>query len=575
MAGYNYAAQGSVTYDTSAPKFGSGALTGAYTDTAPTSQGHPGGISGPTGLTSSGWSMEFFYKRSAPPASQTVVLGTFGSSGNANANSFFIQTNSTGLLALNTWDSSTTVQTTGNSSNVATGAFIHVAVTVTPTLASLYVGGVLVGTTAPSSGHTYSCTPPTIGIGNLYGYPDYPDTGAEYDEFVVWPTARYTAAFTPPTSAYVGTEGMNVLLHFDSNLNDSSAAAAQAILPNNASIIYSPYNWTVPTTANASTINSGAYFKTLFTGGSLVLNFNVTNNSTPLSEIYYRIDGYEAQAPWTVATVAPTITCAMPANTTAFPYHLLEVVVKSTSQQINRWNSPSNTAVVFTGLTLSNGGTVAPVLTKPKNILIYGDSISEGVRTVNQTSTNDPDQNDVMMEWSWHTASALAAEFGIVAFGGSGLTVVGEGNVPVLTTTYNLLMAGVSRAFSPAPDLIVLNEGSNDGGSSAASVTTAMTTVLNDLLAATPGTTKIVVMEPFGAYQAAALQAAVIAVASPRVTYLPTTGFLNTTYGIDSTGYHPTSPNAIARIAPQCIGALLPILFPSGSPGGGYRGGMF
>jgi lysophospholipase L1-like esterase len=189
---------------------------------------------------------------------------------------------------------------------------------------------------------------------------------------------------------------------------------------------------------------------------------------------------------------------------------------------------------------------------------------------VNQTSANDPDQNDILNCWSWLVAKAMGAEFGIVAFGGSGLTVIGEGNVPVLATSYNLIMAGVTRSFTPTPDMIILNEGSNDGSALAATVQAALVTVLNDLLGATPSTTKIVVLQTFGNYQTAALQAAITQVNNSRVYWIPTTGFFNTTYGEDSTGYHPTGANDLAMIGPQVANAVIPLLYTSTTTGRSY-----
>jgi hypothetical protein len=209
----------------------------------------------------------------------------------------------------------------------------------------------------------------TIGTLNTLTSSNYPILNAFIDEVAIWQTARYTSNFTPSTTAYAGTEGMVALYHLDSNASDSSASNGVSILPNNAGIVHSPYNWTTATFSSTSSINSGAYFRTLFSGSSVVLNFNTTANTAPLSEIYYRIDGYEAQSPWTVSTVATTIVPAMPSNTTAYPYHFLEVVVKSTSQNINRWNSPSATAVTFTGLTLASSGTVVAPKTFAKHVL--------------------------------------------------------------------------------------------------------------------------------------------------------------------------------------------------------------
>ena len=51
------------------------------------------------------------------------------------------------------------------------------------------------------------------------------------------------------------------------------------------------------------------------------------------------------------------------------PKHLLEVIVKSTSETIPRW-SPQSTAVIFTGLSLEPGGKVSAPGRKAYNILI-------------------------------------------------------------------------------------------------------------------------------------------------------------------------------------------------------------
>lgn len=340
-----------------------------------------------------------------------------------------------------------------------------------------------------------------------------------------------------------------------------SGCMGSSIAPNNAAIYYSPYGWNV-TSGAAQTIDAGAYLKTMFTGSSLTLDFNVTNNSTPLSEIYYRIDGYEAQTPWIEATVASTIVVTLPSNTSQYPYHLIEVMVKSTSQTINRWNSPSNTAIVFTGLTLGPGQTVAVPQILSKNIIVLGDSITEGVRTVNQTATNDPDQNDAMQGWAFGLGPRLGAEEGVVGFGNLGLTTIGSGNVPVLPSSYNLLYAGQARTFSPQPDLIVINIGTNDGSASAASVTAALITVLNGLITANPGT-PIAVLQTFANIQTAALQAGIAGCSNPNViTFVNTTGFVNATFGVDSTGFHPTGANDLGLVAAQVANAVRPLLNP-------------
>jgi lysophospholipase L1-like esterase len=331
--------------------------------------------------------------------------------------------------------------------------------------------------------------------------------------------------------------------------------------PNNAAMVYSPYNWNIGGAA-AITANAGAYFRTLFGSSSTcALNFDVTGMVSPTSEIWSRIDN----GAWTQAVVGATVSLNIPAITLGnadVPYHLLEVVVKSTTETQNRWNAGNSTRVVFKGLTLDAGAALLAPLKAPKNLLIYGDSITEGVRTLGESASNDTDRNDAMMGWAYRLGALLGAEVGVVGFGASGLSVTGSGNVPVLGSSYGLLYAGVSRSFSPVPDMVIFNEGTNDGGNNTVA---AMTAVLNGILTACPGTV-VAVLRPFDGNQAANLQAAIAACSNQAAChYVDTTGFFNTSYGVDSLGLHPSGPNDLGLIAPQLAGALRPLLSPGGT----------
>jgi hypothetical protein len=447
-----------------------------------------------------------------------------------------------------------TINDTPQGVTVAMALITPAPITAGGTVSGTYTGTAPTGLNIAFDGSTtYSAvSSPTIGGGNFSFA--LPAITTAYHQMQVQNAGLTTE--TAATPAFSGTAG-----------------STSAIAPNNAAIVYSPYNWTPPTSSVASTINAGAYFKTMFTGASLVLNFTVTNDSAPLSQIYYRIDGYEAGSPWIEAPVASTITVALPSNIAAGNgnlYHLLEVMVKSTSQTINRWNIPSNTAVNFAGLTLAAGASVQAPATYQKNCLFYGDSRMEGVRTVNQTAANDTDQNDALVAWPWQAGERLGCEFGVVGFGGQGVTIAGTGNVPALPSSYNLIMAGVSRTFSPNPDLIAIMDVGNDYNNSVAgsSVQSAMTTVLNALLSATSSTTKIAVLQDFiAAAYPTNLQAAVTATGSARVSYVSTAGVFNTAYGADSANQHPTAANDVALIAPQIASAMNLILYPTTSNG--------
>lgn len=328
--------------------------------------------------------------------------------------------------------------------------------------------------------------------------------------------------------------------------------SAVFIRPNDPAISYSPYNWGV-TASNASTINSGAYFRVLFTGNSATLHFDTSLMVYPASQLYARVDN-SGLFPF---TIAPIVTINVPKSlTTDVPYHYLEILVKSTTETRNRWFQAGvpSTRIVFNGLILEAGATVALAIPSDLNILVYGDSITEGVLTLGSSAALDTDHNDASVCWSYRLGALLGSEVGVVGFGATGLSLGGSGNVPALVETWDQLWDGIARSFDPAPDLIVLNEGTNDGTTN---IVAPMIQVLNSLLAACP-LTPIAVLRPFNGTEASNLQAAVEGCNEPaRVYYVDTTGFYDETYGGD---LHPRGPNDIGRIAPQVASALRPIL---------------
>ena len=337
------------------------------------------------------------------------------------------------------------------------------------------------------------------------------------------------------------------------------AAARTVIASDDPAILYSPGNWSV-TASGAATLNAGAYFSTLFTGSSLAIGFSTSANLAPLPQLYFRIDGYSAQSPWTRAELAPSIVPAMPSDTAALPYHLLEVVVKSTSEALPRWSSPGATTVVFSGLTLARGATAAAPAGLPTRALFFGDSITEGVRTVNDTAAHDTDRNDATMGWAYAQRGLLGVEAGIIGFGGTGLTVTGSGGVPALPATLGRILPDVARQRDPGISLVVLNEGTNDVHAAASAVAEALAHSLDGLLALYPAA-RIAVLRPFSGMQGDALVAGIARCAEPaRVAFIDTAGMLDPAFGVDSTTLHPSGPNSLGRIAPRVAARLAALL---------------
>ena len=286
-----------------------------------------------------------------------------------------------------------------------------------------------------------------------------------------------------------------------------AVAASTELTMTDPSILYSPYNWVVAN-GTAKTINSGAYFRVVFSGATCVLHTDTSSATLaqPFSQFWARVDGGPLQQ-FVLAPGSPSFNVSLGpdyATTHSVTHHFLEVIVKSTTETRSRW-APQDTAVIFSGITLDDGATARAPRRRQHNVLIYGDSITEGVRTLGWVGVqNDTDRNDAVRDYSFQVGSMLDAEFGIVAFGASGLTHAGTGGVPPLGGSWNQLWAGAPRDFAThAPDLIIYNEGTNDGTSN---ITGLMLDVVRRVQAAAPHT-KQLLLAPFDGQQAANLQA--------------------------------------------------------------------
>lgn len=341
------------------------------------------------------------------------------------------------------------------------------------------------------------------------------------------------------------------------------ASATVSIAPNNAGIYYSPTTWTV-SSSHAITLNAGSYFKTVLVATTTcVLNFNVALMSSEQTQIYWRVDRY---GPWTKVTLSSgTVTVTLPSDTSTWPQHFLEVYVKSTSTTTgSRWDPTANpnVSVDLTSITLDNGASVTLPFVAPRKILMFGDSITEGVRTVFGTSSTDGD--DSMLAYSTQLLPMLGAEAGIIGWGAQGWSVGGVGSVPSFPNTYNLIYTGVSRSFAGI-DLIIINMGQNDGSTN---TTIQVTAVLNGIASA-GYTGTIILLEPFNdPTQGAFITAGRAAATNPsQSVVIDTTGFFNTALSADAV--HPYGVANIAYIAPQIASAIIASC--AGRCGSGWR----
>jgi hypothetical protein len=417
------------------------------------------------------------------------------------------------------------------------GNWHHCVGVFTPTTMYTFVDGVA-GTTHALAFKTPASTGMAMG---RYQVNSYPWNGS-IDEVAIWNFQKYTAPYTVPTAPYTGSEtGLWALYHLDAS-GAGSVPPPVTINPTNASIIYSPFNWSV-SSGYARTINSGAYFRTIFSGTSVALTTDTSPDAAPYSQIWVRVDNGAWQL-FTLSAGNPTLSVAT--GLSGGQKHMLEVVVKATSEFLTRWSSPQ-TIVQITGIVLDTGAAVTVPNRRTKNVLIFGDSITEGYHVF---GLGDVTTSDVLGCYSYALATALDAEVGVVAFGGTGILNSGQGGVPALPSSYAYLYSGVSRSFtSPAPDLVIYNEGTNDTGS----IASGFETVIEGILASAPNS-KHLILVPFNQTHVSDIQAAAAGIGSANVTYHGTSAWFNASDSVD--GLHPYAYSSVDFIAPQ----LLPIV---------------
>jgi lysophospholipase L1-like esterase len=319
------------------------------------------------------------------------------------------------------------------------------------------------------------------------------------------------------------------------NLNSSTGTAdlTDVASANNKSLLFSPYGW--GTVENGvQTSNAGAYIKFRFNGSQATLNVDTTNQTSfPLLDVY--VDGKQTgDQLWLKNANNGQIKLfggGAGDHDVVVYFRRRELfdgtnaTVTATKQQ--DWLTDAEHLRV-TGVQVNGGsGFLNNSFARSKTAVFFGDSITEGgVQTYEPNAPDRPANfpfTDIVNNFSYKTYAArlgdlLNVEYGQVGWSGSGWIrpSAPTGNPPVLDSwlRYNG-QSTAQRNFSPQPDYVFMNLGTNDIPFNAGenninfNVTNTAYTWLKEARQRIPGA-EIFVIYPFNQTKNAELRQAIV-----------------------------------------------------------------
>lgn len=244
--------------------------------------------------------------------------------------------------------------------------------------------------------------------------------------------------------------------------SSSSSIFAPVTDPN---LVFSLYNWDINNNTTARTSNPGASLKfsvTNSTSVGIVLDTSTlaSNGNGPCVSIATVLNDqpwvYTLPTPGNGSYLLSLSTTLDPATVTTVKLYL-----HASCEQEDRWlYTSSNSFLVITGVQMDMYGSTVPLtlITLPHNILVYGDSISEGTNAQNYDYVNGRcggttglRVSSSMDSWAYSFCSSLTAECSLVAFAAQGYVTKNSynyGNVPPFLTLANDEASAWNKVFS-------------------------------------------------------------------------------------------------------------------------------
>jgi hypothetical protein len=274
-------------------------------------------------------------------------------------------------------------------------------------------------------------------------------------------TSATSAVLSVDTSSSTGTEIYN---DPSSGTSAGQAIVAGTMIPVTDArwrAARSPYNW-FEGEGFVRANNFGAYIRRLpFTGTGIGITVDVSAEVAaglppegyPI--VAWSIDGAAYQTAQLASTSAQlTLATGLAAGTP----ELSDLVFVAGDGGVDRWSAQSG-RLQITGITLDSGSSLGTPASRPKRMIVLGDSIAE-------TAVVDvAGHGDGRYPYPVAVAAALDCEYGICAFGGLSWDASSSSGVPRLPDSWDEYFSGESRLIAgelvPLPDYALIQCGHN------------------------------------------------------------------------------------------------------------------
>ncbi|HSW14780.1 MAG TPA: GDSL-type esterase/lipase family protein [Solimonas sp.] len=306
--------------------------------------------------------------------------------------------------------------------------------------------------------------------------------------------------------------------------------------------------------AVATTNNSGSRLRFNFQGSRLVALFDVAGIRYP-PQIYVSIDQGES-VKYIVDREHIDLADGLQPGV-----HEVLLVVKDVDEAGNRWEPPFESALQLRGFELDAASRLlAPPPASRLRMEFYGDSITQGVLA--RCNVSSAECSDGATTYAYLTARTFAAESNQVGFGAQGITKGGDGRVPKAAETFGLNFQGSPSDPGFVPEIVVVNQGTNDWPAPAAEFRQGYKAYIEQIRAAYPDAwifaMGLLGIEGLPFPKSTYIEQIIAEIGDPRIVHVDTRGWLGPGDFDGFTHIHPTVEGhrkVAARLVPLIAAA--------------------